>query len=100
MEQDAGDASLSQRGDGNNTATNAMAGLFGLYLRRDEAEESLGLPRQSYEVPLVLCDRRLVTDGELSYPVSEDKTRPWISEFIGSSILLNRCFCLLENERM
>jgi len=71
------------------TRLNTMAGLMGMYLVRDAAEEALGLPRGRYEVPLVLCDRNILPDGQLSYPVSDDPAKPWVSEFIGSSILVN-----------
>jgi len=71
------------------TRLNAMAGLVGLYLLRDEAESALNLPHGKYEVPLVLYDRNFTTDGQLSYPVSENPATPWISEFIGNTILVN-----------
>ncbi len=65
------------------TRLNAMAGLVGLYLLRDEAERALPLPTGRYEVPLVLYDRSFTADGQLQYP------HPWVSEFIGNSILVN-----------
>ncbi|GII26890.1 multicopper oxidase family protein [Planotetraspora mira] len=40
-----------------------FAGLFGMYWIRDEEEDALGLPRDGYEMPLVLCDRNLETDS-------------------------------------
>lgn len=71
------------------TRLNAMAGLFGLYIVRDEIEAELHLPQGKHEVPLVLCDRTLSLDGQLIYPVSGNPAKPWISEFIGNSILVN-----------
>jgi len=71
------------------TRLNAMAGLFGMYILRDETEASLGLPKGRHEIPLVLYDRNLTEDGQLSYPVSGNPAKPWISEFIGSRILVN-----------
>ncbi|WP_218006945.1 multicopper oxidase family protein [Microtetraspora fusca] len=47
---------------------NIYAGLAGLYLIRDAYEESLGLPRGDFEVPLILQDRDFTADGALSYP--------------------------------
>ena len=65
------------------TRLNAMAGLVGLYLLRDETERALPLPTSRYEVPLVLYDRSFTADGQLQYP------HPWVSEFIGNTILVN-----------
>jgi spore coat protein A, manganese oxidase len=71
------------------TRLNMFAGLFGLYLIRDEEEEALDLPKGNYEVPLILYDRSLRTDGQLFYPVSGDPAKPWVSEFFGEAILVN-----------
>jgi spore coat protein A, manganese oxidase len=68
---------------------NIYAGLLGLYLIRDEAEEALGLPRGEREIPLVLCDRKFTVDGQLAYDVSPDPAAPWISEFYGNATLVN-----------
>jgi spore coat protein A len=71
------------------TRLNTMAGLMGLYIVRDQSESALGLPKSPYEIPLVLCDRTFLSDGQMSYPVSDNPAKPWVSEFIGSSILVN-----------
>jgi spore coat protein A len=71
------------------TRLNAAAGLTGLYLIRDELEDSLSLPRGKYEVPLVLFDRSFRPDGQLYYPVSGNPSAPWVSEYYGSAILVN-----------
>lgn len=68
---------------------NNYAGLQGLFLIRDDLEDSLNLPRGKYEVPLLLCDRNLRSDGQLDYPVSPDPKAPWVSGFLSSSILAN-----------
>ncbi len=68
---------------------NMMAGLFGLYVIRDEEEAALDLPRGKYEIPLVLFDRMLKPDGQLYYPVSEVDGAPWIPEFFGDAVLVN-----------
>jgi spore coat protein A len=65
------------------------AGLVGLYLVRDQAEESLHLPSGKYEVPLVLYDRNFTTDGQLFYATSGDPKHPWIPEFSADGILIN-----------
>jgi spore coat protein A, manganese oxidase len=53
------------------TSLNVYAGLAGLWLVRDRAEERLGLPQGEYEVPLILQDRTFHTDGSLAYTMTE-----------------------------
>jgi len=71
------------------TRLNAVAGLSGLYIIRDELEDSLPLPKGSHEIPLVLFDRSFHTDGQIYYPVSGRPDSPWVSEYYGSAILVN-----------
>lgn len=71
------------------TRLNMFAGLFGLYLLRDDAENVLDLPKGKYEIPLVLYDRSFRTDGQFYYPISDNPARPWVSEFFGDAILAN-----------
>jgi spore coat protein A len=71
------------------TRLNAVAGLMGMYLVRDELEESLHLPHGAHEVPLVIFDRSFQQDGQLYYPVSGKPESPWVSEYYGSAILVN-----------
>ena len=68
---------------------NLYAGLFGLYLLRDEHELSLGLPDGEHEVPLVLTDRLLTEDGQFYYPVSGVSDAPWVPEVFGDAMLVN-----------
>ena len=68
---------------------NSVAGLSGVFFVRDELEDSLGLPRGKYEIPLVMYDRMLTAAGELFYPVSEKPDSPWVSDFFGNVILVN-----------
>lgn len=56
------------------TRLNVYAGLAGLYLLRNDREESLGLPSGEYEIPLVLQDRSFNDDGSLFYPTVGDGT--------------------------
>ncbi len=65
------------------TRLNVYAGLLGLHVIRDQAEQELRLPNGKYEVPLVLFDRHLHADGQLSYP------RSWIPEVLGEVPLVN-----------
>jgi spore coat protein A, manganese oxidase len=71
------------------TRLNAVAGLMGLYLIRDEFEDTLNLPRGACEIPLVLFDRSFWPDGRIYYPVSAKPAAPWVSEYYGSAILVN-----------
>lgn len=68
---------------------NMYAGLMGLYLLRDEHELSLGLPSGEQELPLVLADRLLRTDGRLYYPDSGEAKAPWVPEVFGNITLVN-----------
>jgi spore coat protein A len=68
---------------------NIYAGMLGLYVIRDSKEDALNLPSGKYEVPLVLMDRDLKPDGQLSYPVSADPERPWVPEVFGAAHLVN-----------
>ena len=78
---------------------NIYAGLFGLHVIRDRAERALRLPEGRHEIPLVLFDRDLTTEGQLSYPVSADPERPWVPEAFGELHLVNgKIFPYLEVE--
>ena len=68
---------------------NIYAGMAGLYVVRDAAEDALNLPSGKYEIPLMLMDRNLKPDGSLSYPVSPDPERPWVPEVFGEAHLVN-----------
>jgi spore coat protein A len=79
------------------TRLNVYAGLGGgLYLIRDDHEDSLGLPSGNFEIPLVIQDRFLNPDGSLLYPVEDNGGDPdprvppvWIPEFFGDTVLVN-----------
>jgi spore coat protein A len=68
---------------------NIYAGLQGMYLLRDEAEDALALPTGKYEIPLLVYDRFLLPDAQLSYPVSSKASAPWVPEVFGNAILVN-----------
>ncbi len=71
---------------------NIYAGLQGLFLIRDEVETSLNLPRGKYEIPLLLYDRFVLANGQLSYPVSPDPKAPWVPEIYCNAMLVNGKF--------
>jgi spore coat protein A len=78
---------------------NIYAGMFGLFLIRDAAEDALDLPRGRFEIPLVICDREFLQDGQLSYPVSSDPAHPWVAEAFGEVMVVNgKAFPYLEVE--
>ncbi len=68
---------------------NIYAGLQGLFLIRDEVEAGLNLPSGKYEIPLLIFDRMLRTDGSLEYPTSGDPKSPWVPEVFGDAMLVN-----------
>ena len=68
---------------------NIYAGLQGLFIVRDEAEDALNLPKGKYEIPLMLFDRFLQSDGQLEYPVSGDPKSPWVPEVYSNVMLAN-----------
>ena len=49
------------------TANNAYMGLAGLYITRDAVEDALPIPKGRYELPLVLKDAIVATDGALIF---------------------------------
>ncbi|WP_285473169.1 multicopper oxidase domain-containing protein [Actinoplanes sp. NBRC 101535] len=78
------------------TGPSVYRGLAGFYLLRDEAEESLPLPRGRREIPLMIQDRFFNEDGTFFYP-SLDPTlveRPGVQALFadgvrGDTILVN-----------
>ena len=47
------------------TRLNIYAGLFGLFVVRDDFEDALNLPKGKYEIPLMLYDRSFDREGQL-----------------------------------
>jgi spore coat protein A, manganese oxidase len=68
---------------------NIYAGMQGLFVIRDEAEDALNLPKGKYEIPLMLFDRFLRADGQLEYPVSGNPESPWVPEVYSNVMLVN-----------
>lgn len=68
------------------TAEQAHAGVAGLFLIEDPAETGVGLPAGSYDVPLVLTDKRVDAQKQLVYaPTMMDQ----MSGYIGTTMLVN-----------
>jgi spore coat protein A len=68
---------------------NIYAGLAGAYIIRDAMEDELNLPKGPHEIPLILCDRFLLKDGSLDYPVSGKPGEPWVPEVFGNAMTVN-----------
>ena len=78
---------------------NVYAGLFGVFLVRDAAEDALGLPSGPHEIPLVLCDRLFEANGQLRYPVADTAGAPWAEKVEGDLHLVNgKLFPFLDVE--
>ena len=76
------------------TRLNVYAGLSGFYLLRDAHELSMNLPSGDYEIPLVLQDRLLDDNGQLTYVAYWDEGAPvpvgvWGPEFFGDLAVVN-----------
>lgn len=76
------------------TRLNVYAGLVGFYLIRDFLEERLNLPKDEYEIPILIQDKSFNKDGSLFYP---DNATPPVdypdpctpSFFFGNTIVVN-----------
>ena len=84
------------------TRLNVVAGLAGFYLLRDSLEERLNLPKEDYEIPLLIQDRTFNEDGSIFYPTELDPPFPLPVEdqlplpnptitlgYVGETILVN-----------
>lgn len=81
------------------TRLNMYAGLFGFFLVRDKVEDNLNLPSGPCEIPLTICDRSLLEDGQLDYATSGIPGAPWVPEAPGEAFLINgKIFPYLEVE--
>ncbi len=65
------------------TSQNAYNGLAGMYVLHDPVEQSAGIPRGPYDVPVVIRDAMFAKDGQLMY---EDNSE---SGVYGDVILVN-----------
>lgn len=76
------------------TRLNNYAGLTGIVymIRQPNIEEELHLPSGEFEVPLVITDKTVYTNGQLAYSMmpSDPPVHPlWSSHFLGNMILVN-----------
>ena len=78
---------------------NVFAGLLGMFIVRDDLEDALRLPRDEYDIPLVIYDRAFDLQSQLNYPVSDDPRKPWTPEVFCDAFLVNgKLFPFLEVE--
>lgn len=75
------------------TRLNVYAGLAGLYILRDDLEERLNLPKEEYEIPIMIQDKSFKEDGELFYPDKPpfpvDVFPSIVPGFFGNTIVVN-----------
>ncbi|MBB4939461.1 hypothetical protein FHR32_003766 [Streptosporangium album] len=73
------------------TRLNNYAGLAGVYVIREQAEDTLGLPQGRFEVPLIVQDRTFNRDGSLFYPAKGvTPYHPiWSPEVFGDTPIVN-----------
>ncbi len=67
------------------TARQAFQGLAGLFIINDPEEAALNLPSGSYEIPLVIQDKRLTSSG-ITYNPSMGEV---MSGYMGETIIVN-----------
>lgn len=68
-----------------NTASQVFRGLAGLFIINDAEEAALNLPSGSYEIPLVIQDKRLTSSG-IKYNPSMGEV---MTGFMGETIIVN-----------
>jgi spore coat protein A len=76
------------------TRLNVFAGLAAAYILRDgndtgQEPNPIGIPGGRYEIPLVIQDRQINSDGTLLYPTSTIPGVTWIGEYFGDVMLVN-----------
>jgi spore coat protein A len=72
------------------TRLNVYAGMAGLYINRDAAEEALNLPAGKYEMSLAIQDKSFYDNGQLFYPATNAGGVPGhVVSFLGDVNLVN-----------
>jgi len=76
------------------TRLNVYSGLAGFYLIRDFLEERLNLPKDYYEIPILIQDKTFNEDGSLFYPNNatppvDNPVPSTPSFFFGNTIVVN-----------
>ncbi|HLO45951.1 MAG TPA: multicopper oxidase domain-containing protein [Leadbetterella sp.] len=68
------------------TAEQVTKGLAGLFIVETDEEKALGLPSGDYEIPLIIQDKRIDTDGTIKYKPTMSEV---MSGYLGETILIN-----------
>ncbi len=68
------------------TAKQVYSGLAGLIIVNDPEEQSVGLPKGDYDVPLVIQDRSFDSDNQLQY---SNHMMQRMHGFLGNQIMIN-----------
>ena len=68
------------------TGKQVMQGLAGLFIVESTEEKALNLPSGNYEIPLIIQDKRLNTDGSIKYNPTMMEV---MSGFMGEIVLVN-----------
>ena len=77
------------------TRLNVYAGLAGMYIIRDHKDQALNIPKDEYDIPIIIQDRSFHRNGSLFYPDQpadppEDLPNPSITPFfLGDTIVVN-----------
>jgi len=69
------------------TGPQVYRGLAGLFIVSDEEEQSIGLPPDKYDIPLVIQDRSFDRDNQLIYTTGHRMEQ--MTGFLGDRIMVN-----------
>ena len=65
------------------TAKQVFKGLAGIFIVSDSEETTLNLPSGEFEIPLVIQDKRIYSDGSLNYsPTTDDVMSGYFGDYI------------------
>ena len=68
------------------TAKQVYSGMAGFFIVSDEQEQALNLPKDQYDVPLVIQDRSFTNDNQLRY---SNHMMQKMQGFLGDQIMIN-----------
>jgi blue copper oxidase len=68
------------------TAEQVTKGLAGLFIVESDEEKSLALPSGEFEIPLIIQDKRMASDGTIKYSPTMMEI---MSGYLGENILVN-----------
>lgn len=68
------------------TAKQVFKGLAGMFIVRDTEEAALNLPSGEFELPIIIQDKRIYTDGSLNY---SPETSDIMSGYFGDYVCVN-----------